>query len=172
MDRDAIRRALQRIAHEILERNTDLRKLIIVGVPSRGIEIAKRLAELIGATENRTLDCGTLDISMHRDDLGLRASPPQVRASHLPFDLSGRTVILVDDVFFTGRTARAALDALNSFGRPENVQLAVLVDRGHRELPIRPDYTGKDLPTARSERVMVRLDNLDEEGDSVRLAKS
>ncbi len=171
MDREAIRRALQRISHEILERNPAATKLIIVGVPSRGVEIANRLAQIIGEIEKCKIDFGSLDVSMHRDDIALRPTPPQVRASHLPYDLSGRIVILVDDVFFTGRTSRAALDALHSYGRPEMVQLAVLVDRGHRELPIRPDYTGKDLPTARTERVMVRLDNVDADGDCVKLAK-
>ena len=171
MDAQAIRRALQRIAHEILERNPDPQRLIMVGVPSRGVEISARLAAMTGESEGCRIDCGTLDVSMHRDDLGLRATPPAVRASHLPYDLEERTVILADDVFFTGRTARAALDALLSFGRPAMVQLAVLVDRGHRELPIRPDYVGKNLPTARRERVIVRLENVDDVGDRVTVVK-
>ncbi len=172
LDRDAIRKALQRIAHEIIERNESLDSLILAGVPLRGVEIARRLASILGSIEGCEVPVGVIDVSMHRDDLAIRSMPPAVRASHLPCDPTGKVVVLVDDVFYTGRTARAALDALHSYGRPSRVQLAVLVDRGHRELPIRPDYVGKNLPTSRQERVMVRLDNVDPEGDSVRLQKA
>lgn len=172
LDHEAIRKALRRMAHEILERNESAASLMLVGIPTRGVEIARRLAEMIREIEGVDVGLGTIDVSMHRDDLALRKMPPSVRASHLPGDPTGKVVVLIDDVFFTGRTARAALDALHSFGRPSRVQLAVLVDRGHRELPIRPDYVGKNLPTARTERVMVRLNNVDPNGDSVRIKKS
>lgn len=172
LDREGIRRALLRIAHEIIERNRDPDRLILAGVPLRGVELSRRLATLIRGIEGVDVDLGALDVSMHRDDLAMRPVPPTVRASHLPYELPGRTVILVDDVFFTGRTARAAMDALNAFGRPDQVQLAVLIDRGHRELPIRPDYVGKDVPTSRRERVMVRLENVDNTTDSVTLSKA
>lgn len=172
LDGEAIRRALRRVAHEIIERNENAKSLILVGIPSRGVELSGRLRDIIREIEEVEVDVGVVDASMHRDDLGLRTTPPKVRASHLPYDLAGRTVVLVDDVFFTGRTARAAMEAVHSYGRPAKLQLAVLVDRGHRELPIRPDYVGKNLPTSRSERVMVRLAPIDAEGDSVRLRKA
>lgn len=171
MDSDAIRKSLHRIAHEIIEQNNCANSLILAGIPLRGVEIARRLAAILREIEDCEIPLGVIDTSMHRDDLALRTTPPAVRASHLPCDPTGKVVVLVDDVFFTGRTARAALDALHSYGRPSRVQLAVLVDRGHRELPIRPDYVGKNLPTSRSERVMVRLEPVDPEGDSVRIRK-
>ena len=142
-------RALRRIAHEIIERNPDLASLVLAGIPSRGVEIAQRLAADIEALAKIAVATGVIDVSMHRDDVGQRADLPVVRASQLPLPLEGRTVIIVDDVLFTGRTCRAAMDAIGSFGRPARIQLAVLIDRGHRELPIRPDYVGKNLPTAR-----------------------
>jgi pyrimidine operon attenuation protein / uracil phosphoribosyltransferase len=157
MDADAIRRALRRIAHEIIERNPDLKRLVLAGVPSRGNEIAGRIAHTISAIEKVNVDVGTIDVAMHRDDVGTRAELPIVQASRLPLPLEDRTVIIVDDVLFTGRTVRAAMDAINSFGRPARIQLAALIDRGHRELPIRADYVGKNLPTAFSEKVRVRL---------------
>jgi len=171
MDAEAIRRAIRRIAHEIIERNPQLAKVVLVGIPSRGVEIAERIAALIHEIEEIDIETGAIDVAMHRDDVGTRAELPVVRASKLPLLLEGRTVIIVDDVLYTGRTVRAAMDAINSFGRPARIQLAALVDRGHRELPIRPDYVGKNLPTAGSEKVQVRLQQTDGEPDEVRLEK-
>ena len=171
MDADAIRRALRRIAHEIIERNPDLAALVLAGIPSRGVEISRRIAELIQSFENVSVETGVIDVSMHRDDVGQRANLPVVRASRLPLPLEQRTVIIVDDVFYTGRTIRAAMDAIGSFGRPARIQVATLVDRGHRELPIRADYVGKNIPTAQGERVRLRLENVDNEPDAVYLVK-
>ncbi|HEV2046825.1 MAG TPA: bifunctional pyr operon transcriptional regulator/uracil phosphoribosyltransferase PyrR [Chthoniobacterales bacterium] len=171
MDAEAIRRALRRVAHEIVERNPDLKSVVLAGIPSRGVEIARRIAEFIRASEKIDIDTGIVDVAMHRDDVGTRAELPVVRESKLPLPLEGRTVIIVDDVLFTGRTVRAAMDAISSFGRPARIQLAVLVDRGHRELPIRADYVGKNLPSAASEKVRVRLDQTDGEPDAVWLFK-
>ena len=171
MDAEAIRRALRRIAHEIIERNPQLGKVVLAGIPSRGVEIARRIAAFIHEIEQIDIDTGVIDVAMHRDDVGTRPELPVVRASKLPLPLGGCTVIIVDDVLYTGRTVRAALDAINSFGRPARIQLAALVDRGHRELPIRPDYVGKNLPTAGSETVRVRLEQTDGEPDEVRLEK-
>src|SRR5437660_7077475 len=171
MDADGIRRALQRIAHEIIERDPQLAKIVLAGIPSRGVEIARRIADFIRGIEKIDIDMGIIDVAMHRDDIGTRPELPVVRASKLPVPLEERTVIIVDDVLYTGRTVRAAMDAINSFGRPARIQLAALVDRGHRELPIRPDYVGKNLPTAGSERVWVRLEQTDSEPDEVRLEK-
>ena len=163
MDAPAMQRALRRIAHEIIERNPDLESVVLAGIPARGNEIAGRIADFIAAIEKIEVGSGTIDVAMHRDDVGTRADLPAVRASQLPLPLEGRTVIIVDDVLFTGRTVRAALDAISSFGRPARIQLAVLIDRGHRELPIRADYVGKNLPTAENERVRVRIGGEDEE---------
>jgi pyrimidine operon attenuation protein/uracil phosphoribosyltransferase len=171
MDAEAIRRALRRIAHEIVERNPDLRSVVLAGIPSRGVEIARRLAEFISATEKTGVETGVIDVAMHRDDVGRRAELPVVRESKLPLPLEGRTVVIVDDVLFTGRTVRAAMDALNSFGRPARIQLATLIDRGHRELPIRPDYVGKNLPSAVNDKVRVRLEQTDGEPDAVWVEK-
>ncbi|MBA2586205.1 MAG: bifunctional pyr operon transcriptional regulator/uracil phosphoribosyltransferase PyrR [Chthoniobacterales bacterium] len=171
MDAEAIRRALRRIAHEIIERNRDLSALVLAGIPSRGVEIAHRLASYIREIENVEVATGVVDVSMHRDDVGTRACLPIVQSSHLPLPLEHRTVVIVDDVFFTGRTIRAALDAISSFGRPARIQLAVLIDRGHRELPIRADYVGKNMPTAADERIRLRLQNIDGEADAVWLVK-
>jgi pyrimidine operon attenuation protein / uracil phosphoribosyltransferase len=171
MDSDAITRALRRIAHEILEHNPDPSRFALIGIPSRGVELARRLADLIDATEGRKPEQGVIDVSMHRDDLSLRDALPSVRETRLPLHLERFTVILVDDVLYTGRTCRAAMDAISSFGRPARIQLAVLLDRGHRELPIRPDYVGKNLPTSQEERVKVRLQNVDPGPDSVRLER-
>jgi pyrimidine operon attenuation protein/uracil phosphoribosyltransferase len=157
MDADAIRRALRRIAHEIIERNPDLSHLVLAGIPSRGNEIARRIADTISTIEKAAVPVGTIDVAMHRDDVGTRTELPVVRASTLPLPLEERTVIIIDDVLFTGRTVRAAMDAITSFGRPARIQLAVLIDRGHRELPIRADYVGKNLPTAPNEKVRLRL---------------
>jgi pyrimidine operon attenuation protein/uracil phosphoribosyltransferase len=172
MDSDAITRALRRIAHEILEHNPDPTAFALIGIPSRGVELARRLADLVKTTEGRTPELGTIDISMHRDDLSLRHTITSVQETHLPLQLEKFTIVLVDDVLYTGRTCRAAMDAISSFGRPARIQFAVLLDRGHRELPIRPDYVGKNLPTAKDEKVKVRLRNLDEQPDSVRLERA
>jgi len=171
MDAGAVHRALRRIAHEIVERDPDLRSIVLVGIPSRGVEIARRIAEFIGASEKIDIDTGIVDVAMHRDDVGQRPELPVVRASKLPLPLEGRTLIIVDDVLFTGRTVRAAMDAISSFGRPARIQLAALIDRGHRELPIRADYVGKNLPTASREQIQVRLENIDHELDAVWLLK-
>ena len=167
MDAEAIRRALRRIAHEIIERNPRLEKVVIAGIPSRGVEIARRIAGFIGEIEKNDVETGVIDVAMHRDDVGTRRELPVVRVSKLPLPLEERTVIIVDDVFYTGRTVRAAMDAINSFGRPARIQLAVLIDRGHRELPIRPDYVGKNLPTATREQIQVQLQETDNKADAV-----
>jgi pyrimidine operon attenuation protein/uracil phosphoribosyltransferase len=156
LDESALDRALTRIAHEILERNAGARDLAFVGLRTRGVTLAHRLAQKIARIDGVQLPVGTLDISLYRDDLGMRGASV-VRGTDIPFSIKAKTVILVDDVLFTGRTIRAALDAIIDLGRPTMVQLAVLVDRGHRELPIRPDYVGKNLPTSRRESVAVRL---------------
>jgi pyrimidine operon attenuation protein / uracil phosphoribosyltransferase len=162
MDADGIRRALQRIAHEIIERDPQLAQVVLAGIPSRGVEIAKRIADFIRGIEKIDIDTGIIDVAMHRDDVGTRPELPVVRASKLPVPLEERTVIIVDDVLYTGRTVRAAMDAINSFGRPAQIQLAALIDRGHRELPIRADYVGKNLPTAANEKVLVRIGSINE----------
>jgi pyrimidine operon attenuation protein / uracil phosphoribosyltransferase len=164
LERDDLRRTLRRIAHEIAEKNPIPESVAIVGIHTRGAFLARRLHALLGEMTESELPIGDLDISFYRDDVGAKGptSQPVVHASHVDFDLSDRTVVLVDDVLFTGRTVRAAIEALFDYGRPQRVQLAVLCDRGHRELPIRPDYVGKNLPTARGERVNVRLEELDE----------
>jgi pyrimidine operon attenuation protein/uracil phosphoribosyltransferase len=171
MDAEAINRALRRVAHEIIERNPELASVILAGIPSRGVEIARRLAAIIESLGQSPIATGVIDVSMHRDDVGKRADLPRVQASRLPLPLENKTVIIVDDVFFTGRTARAAMDAISSFGRPARIQLAALIDRGHRELPIRVDYVGKNLPTSAGERVRLRLENVDGEPDAVWLVK-
>jgi len=171
MDGEAINRALRRIAHEIIERNSELASVVLAGIPSRGVEIARRIAGIIESLAKTPVATGVIDVSMHRDDVGKRAELPRVQASRLPLPLENKTVIIVDDVFFTGRTARAAMDAINSFGRPARIQLAALIDRGHRELPIRVDYVGKNLPTAAGERVRLRLEKVDGEPDAVWLVK-
>jgi pyrimidine operon attenuation protein/uracil phosphoribosyltransferase len=164
LERDDVRRAVRRIAHEISEKNPDPGALAIVGIHTRGAVLARRVHALLGELSGGELPIGDLDISFYRDDVGAKApgSQPVVHASHIDFDLSGRTVVLVDDVLYTGRTVRAAIEALFDYGRPQRVQLAVLCDRGHRELPFRPDYVGKNLPTAAEERVNVRLEEVDD----------
>jgi len=171
MDAEAIRRALRRVAHEIIERNPQLEKVVLAGIPSRGVEIAQRIASFVQQIEKIDIETGVIDVAMHRDDVGTRRELPVVRASKLPFPLEGRTVVIVDDVLYTGRTVRAARDAINSFGRPARIQLAVLVDRGHRELPIRPDYVGRNLPTASGEQLQVRLQETDNKPDAVWLER-
>jgi pyrimidine operon attenuation protein/uracil phosphoribosyltransferase len=163
LDRDDLRRTLLRIAHEIVEKNPGGENLALVGIHTRGAILGGRLHALVGELTGSDIPFGDLDISFYRDDVNDRepGSQPVVHSSHLDFDLDGRTIVLVDDVMFTGRTARAAIDALFDYGRPARVQLAVLADRGHRELPIRPDYVGKNLPTSHDERVNVHVEELD-----------
>ena len=167
LDAQALGRTLSRIAHEIIERNEDLSKVALVGIHSRGVPLAQRLKQLIEERAGLTIDLGSVDITFYRDDVSVRGGEapqhpqPIVRASRLDFGLEGRTCILVDDVLYTGRTIRAAIEALFDYGRPARVQLAVIADRGHRELPIRPDYVGKNLPTARGERIQVQLVEID-----------
>lgn len=171
MDAEAMRRALRRVAHEIIERNPQPEKIVLAGIPSRGVEIARRIASFVQEIEKIDIETGVIDVAMHRDDVGTRRELPVVHASKLPLPLEGRTVVIVDDVLYTGRTVRAAMDAINSFGRPARIQLAVLVDRGHRELPIRPDYVGKNLPTASGEQLQVRLQETDNKPDAVWLER-
>ncbi|MCX6896731.1 MAG: bifunctional pyr operon transcriptional regulator/uracil phosphoribosyltransferase PyrR [Verrucomicrobia bacterium] len=152
----AIQRALTRVAHEIAERNDASTEVVLIGIPRGGVPLAQRLAAILTQIWGHPAPCGSLDVSMHRDDLGRRAAP-DVQPTNIPFDVTGKTVVLVDDVLFSGRTIRAALDALNDFGRPKQIQLAVLIDRGHRELPIKADFVGKNVPTAPTEKVIVRL---------------
>jgi len=168
LDGEAIERTLSRIAHEIIERNDELDEVVLVGIHRRGVPLAQRLRRLIADRTGTDLPLGRLDITFYRDDVQVRAgepprhSQPIVRSTTLDFPPEGMTVVLVDDVLYTGRTIRAAVEALFDYGRPARVQLAVLVDRGHRELPIRPDYVGKNLPTARDERIQVQLVEIDE----------
>jgi pyrimidine operon attenuation protein/uracil phosphoribosyltransferase len=163
LDSEAISRALTRIAHEILERNEGARDLVLIGIAARGDDLARRLAAEIERIEGATIPVGVLDITFYRDDIGYRAEAPEVHETRVGFDINGSTVVLVDDVLFTGRTIRAALDALVDFGRPRAIQLAVLVDRGHRELPIRADFVGKNVPTRMHEQVRVALQEVDGE---------
>ena len=173
MDAAAIARALRRIAHQIIESNSEhgLDKLALVGIHSRGVEVAKRLTDLIAEIEGVRPAFGVLDVAMHRDDFGRRPNLASIKPTDLPIDLDSHTIVLADDVFSTGRTARAAMDALTDYGRPPRIQLATLVDRGHRQLPIRPDYVGKNLPTSLKERVLVRFSGTDDEPDAVWLCK-
>jgi pyrimidine operon attenuation protein/uracil phosphoribosyltransferase len=157
MDADDLRRAITRIAHEILERNSGTDNLGIIGIQTRGAHLARRIAEAIGSIEGTGVPVGVLDITLYRDDLQTIAEQPVVNESDIPFDVQGRTIVLVDDVLYTGRTVRAALDEIIDFGRPKSVHLAVIVDRGHRELPIRADYVGKNVPTSANEIVAVRM---------------
>ncbi len=168
LDREAIERTLSRIAHEIIERNPDVEDLALVGIHTRGVPLARRLRLLIEERAGVSVPLGAVDITFHRDDVSVRGgeaplhAQPVVRATELDFPPEGTTCILVDDVLYTGRTIRAAIEALFDYGRPARVQLAVLVDRGHRELPIRPDYVGKNLPTSHGERIQVQLVEVDE----------
>src|SRR3954454_7323646 len=161
LDEDQLGRTLRRVAHEIVEKHADLDQLALVGIYTRGALLAERLRDLIEQFTGRSVPSGALDISFYRDDVRIHPQPV-VKATRLDFPIDGRSVVLVDDVLYTGRTIRAAIEALFGYGRPERVQLAVLADRGHRELPIRPDYVGKNLPTAREERVQVELVEVDE----------
>jgi pyrimidine operon attenuation protein/uracil phosphoribosyltransferase len=161
LDAGAIQRALTRIAHEIAERNEQGAEVVLIGIPQGGVPLAHRLKKILSEIWGHPVPTGSLDVSMHRDDLDRRAAP-NIHPTEIPFDVNGKTVVLVDDVLFSGRTTRAALDALNDFGRPKKIQLAVLIDRGHRELPIKADFVGKNVPTAASEKVQVRLGEKDE----------
>ncbi|NOK60263.1 MAG: bifunctional pyr operon transcriptional regulator/uracil phosphoribosyltransferase PyrR [Chloroflexi bacterium AL-W] len=164
---DDIRRAVTRIAHEIAERNEGVHNIVLVGIRRRGVPLAHRIASTMADFEGTKVPVGVLDITLYRDDLALRNPAPIVRSTDIPFDVSSRTVVLIDDVLYTGRTIRAALDALSDFGRPERIQCAVLVDRGHRELPIRADFVGKNVPTSRDEQIETRLQEIDDDGDGV-----
>ena len=165
LDKDAIARALTRIAHEIVEKNKGIEDLCLIGIRNRGVYLAQRLAGYIKSIESKDVSVGALDITLYRDDLALASGQPLVRKTEIDFDISGKNLVLVDDVLYTGRTIRAALDALVDFGRPKSIQLAVLIDRGHRELPIRADFVGKNLPTAEDERVDVKLQETDEKDE-------
>ena len=169
MDADRVGRTLTRIAHEIVERNRTLDDLALVGIRSRGEHLARRLADQLQQIAGRAVPTGALDITLYRDDLMRHAVGPQplVRSTDIPFSIDDRILLLVDDVLYTGRTVRAALDALIDFGRPQAIQLVVLVDRGHRELPIKADYVGKNLPTSRGESVQVRLEEVDGDDEVV-----
>jgi pyrimidine operon attenuation protein/uracil phosphoribosyltransferase len=163
MDENAINRALKRISHEIIEKNKGVDNLAIIGIRRRGVPLAKRLADYIYSIEGEEIPVGILDITLYRDDLSSLAPSPVVHKTEIPFNITDMNLVLVDDVIYTGRTVRAALDALADLGREKKIQLAVLVDWGHRELPIRPDFVGKNVPTSREEIVEVRLDEVDGE---------
>jgi pyrimidine operon attenuation protein/uracil phosphoribosyltransferase len=163
MDAVDIQRAVTRIAHEIVERNKGAGELILIGIRTGGVYLAQRLARKILDVEKEKVPLGELDITLYRDDLGTRKEQPSLKKTHIPVDITDKKIVLVDDVLFTGRTIRAAMDSLMDFGRPRQIQLAILVDRGHRELPIRPDYVGKNLPTAIKEKVEVLLEEKGEE---------
>ncbi len=163
MDESAISRAITRISHEIIEKNKGVEKLVLIGIQRRGVPLAKRIAEKIKSVENREIPVGILDITLYRDDLSLLNEHPVINGTEINFDIANKKVVLVDDVIYTGRTVRAAIDALMDINRPQMIQLAVLIDRGHRELPIRADYVGKNVPTSRSEIVHVNLLEIDGE---------
>ncbi len=169
---EEIRRSLTRIAHEIAERNEGVQNVILVGIRRRGVPLARRIAAALADFEGQQVPIGQLDITLYRDDLHMRGPAPLVRKTEIQADITQRVVVLVDDVLYTGRTVRAALDALADLGRPMCIQLAVLVDRGHRELPIRADFVGKNVPTSREERVEVRLSEVDDEPDQVTIVRS
>ncbi|MFN8634612.1 MAG: bifunctional pyr operon transcriptional regulator/uracil phosphoribosyltransferase PyrR [Chloroflexota bacterium] len=160
MSADEIRRALSRMAHEIVERNGGVERVVLVGIRTRGVPLARRVARLISEFEERAVPAGGLDVTLYRDDHSRRVKVPS-GPSDMPFDIEGKSVVLVDDVLYTGRSVRAAMDALRDYGRPRTIQLAVLIDRGHRELPIRADFVGKNVPTSRSEVVEVKLMEVD-----------
>ncbi len=160
LESEDMSRALRRIAHEILERNKCIADVILIGIHTRGVPLAERLGREIEEIEGQRPQVGAIDVSFYRDDIGIRR-PKEISPTELPFDVSGKTVVLVDDVLFTGRTIRAAIDALVDFGRPDTIQLAVLMDRGHREIPIRADYVGKNIPTSANEQVRVHLAEID-----------
>jgi pyrimidine operon attenuation protein / uracil phosphoribosyltransferase len=172
LDQETVNRSLMRMAHEIIEKNKGVANLCLVGIRTRGVFIANRLADNIKKIEGKEVSVGTLDITLYRDDLTLIAFQPVVHKTEIDFDISGKDLVLVDDVLYSGRTIRAALDALIDLGRPNTIQLAVLIDRGHRELPIRPDYVGKNIPTAKDETVQVRLAEVDGKDEVVIMEKN
>lgn len=161
-----IQRALTRIAHEITERNETTSDIVLVGIQRGGMPLAEQLGKILSGIVNHPIPVGSLDVNMHRDDLDQRAAP-KIHPTQIPFDVNGKTVVLVDDVLFSGRTIRAAMDALNDFGRPKRIQLAVLIDRGHRELPIKADFVGKNQPTTLTEKIQVRLGETSDENEAV-----
>lgn len=167
LDEGGVERALARIAHEILERNHGTAHLTLVGIRSRGVLLAERLQKKLSEIEKKEIPLGILDITLYRDDLSEIGPKPELRETNIPFDLKGKIVVLVDDVLFTGRTIRAALDGLIDFGRPQAIQLAVLVDRGHRELPIKADYVGKNVPTSIQDKIIIRLKETDGKDEAV-----
>ena len=170
MDEKAIHRALVRISHEIIERNKGTENMAVIGIKSRGAHLAQRIAEIINQTEETKLPVGLMDITLYRDDIQTKLDQPVIQKTEIDFDVVDKIIILVDDVLFTGRTIRAALDQIIDFGRPKSIQLAVLIDRGHRELPIRADYVGKNIPTAFEDKVEVKIKEMDDE-DSVTVVK-
>ena len=172
LDRETVSRSLMRMAHEIIEKNKGVENLCLVGIRTRGVHIANRIAANIKKIESKDVPVGTLDITLYRDDLTLIAFQPVVHKTEIGFDISGKDIVLIDDVLYSGRTIRAALDALIDLGRPNTIQLAVLIDRGHRELPIRPDYVGKNIPTAKNETVQVRLSEVDGSDEVVVMEKN
>lgn len=172
MDDSAVRRTLVRLSHQIIEANKDLNDLVFIGIQRRGVPMAQRLASMIHESEGINIPLGVLDITLYRDDLSELAEHPQLNNTDIPFAVVGKTVIMVDDVLYTGRTARAAMDALIDLGRPRSIQLACLIDRGHRELPIRADYIGKNVPTSKNELISVCLKEIDGEDKVVILERS
>ena len=171
LDSKEIKRALTRIAHEIIEKNKGVENLCLIGIQKGGVILAKRLASQIESIEGKHIEVGALDITLYRDDLNIKKEQPVVKATDIPFSITDKTVVLVDDVLFTGRSIRAAMDALIDFGRPGYIQLAVLMDRGHRELPIRADYVGKNIPTSFNERIDVYLDKENKEDKVVLISR-
>ena len=170
LDAATIQRALTRIAHEIAERNEISAEVVLIGIPTGGVPLAQRLGAILSEIWKQAVPTGSLDVSMHRDDLDQRAAP-KIHPTEMPFDVNGKTVVLVDDVLFSGRTTRAAMDALNDFGRPKKIQLAVLIDRGHRDLPIKADFVGKNVPTAADEKISLLLTESGAAKDEVLLKK-
>ncbi|MEW6713915.1 MAG: bifunctional pyr operon transcriptional regulator/uracil phosphoribosyltransferase PyrR [Nitrospirota bacterium] len=164
-----IKKTITRITHEIIEKNKDIDNVCLVGIQRGGVLLAKKLASELEAAISRNIEVGSLDIALYRDDIYIKEEQPIVRSTDIPFSITDKTVLLVDDVLFTGRSIRAAMDALVDFGRPARIQLAVLIDRGHRELPIRPDYVGKNIPTSFNDRVEVNIDEEDSSEDSVKI---
>jgi len=171
LDSGAMRRAIERIAHEILEQNQGCTDLVLVGVRTRGVPLAERIADVIHRIESHRPPVGQLDITMYRDDLSMKMRPPSVSPTDIPHSIDNMSVVIVDDVLYTGRSVRAAMDALNDHGRPRTIQLAVMIDRGHRELPIRADYVGKNLPTGQDEQVVLQISEFDGE-DLVALTRA
>ena len=172
MDKEGMKRILRRVSHEIVEKNQGVDNLAVIGIKSRGAFLAERIAENLEKIEGKKVPVGAIDITLYRDDLTEVAEQPVVHSTEVGFDITGMKIVLVDDVLFTGRTVRCALDELIDFGRPANIQLAVLIDRGHRELPIRPDYVGKNLPTGREESIEVRIEEIDGDEEVVLIKNS